>query len=177
VSEEDAALTLEGVGVCYRMGVLRRSQTWALREMSFELNRGENLGVIGRNGSGKSTLLRLMSGIYNPDEGSIDHHGNRASLLSLQVGFLPHLSGRENAVLSGMLLGKSRQDMIALMDDIVDYSELDGVLDRPLRTYSSGMKARLGFAVSLYADADILLIDEVLGVGDTAYREKSAKTM
>jgi len=148
-----------------------------LRSLSLELFRGENLGVIGSNGSGKSTLLRLLSGIYAPDEGAVDLYGNRASLLSLQVGFVPHLSGRQNAILSGMLLGKSRAEMIDLIPDIVEYSGLHRSLENPLRTYSSGMKARLGFAVSLFADADILLIDEVLGVGDTAFREKSAATM
>ena len=173
----EAVLTLEDVSLCYRQGILRRQEHWALRNINLTLHRGENLGVIGHNGSGKSTLLRLLSGIYAPDKGKIDHHGNRASLLSLQVGFLAHLTGRENAILSGMLLGKSREYMINVLPDIVEYTELARSIDKPLRTYSSGMKARLGFAVSYYADAEILLVDEILGVGDTSFREKSAATM
>lgn len=173
----EPALTLANVGVSYRRGLLRREEFWALRGLDLEVNRGENLGVIGRNGAGKSTLLRLLSGIYAPDEGSIDHHGNSASLLSLQVGFIAHLSGRDNAILSGMMLGKRKQEMQVLLAQIIEYSGLHQAIDKPLRTYSTGMRARLGFAVSYYADADILLIDEVLGVGDTQFRQKSATTM
>ena len=173
----EVALELKDVGVCYRKGLFSRHNFWAIRDLSLTLYRGENLAVIGRNGSGKSTLLKLLTGIYSPDEGIYDNFGHSASLLSLQVGFVPHLSGRQNAILSGMLLGRSQADMVALMPQIIEYSDLVNAIDQPLRTYSSGMKARLGFAVSHYADADILLIDEILGVGDTAFREKSAQTM
>ena len=177
MSAATPALTLENAGVCYRGGILRRHEHWALQDLTLEIYRGENIGVIGVNGAGKSTLLRLLSGIYQPDAGTINHHGNKASLLSLQVGFVPHLSGKENAILSGMLLGKTRQEMTELIPEIIKYSELDLSFYRPIRTYSSGMKARLGFAVSYFADADTLLVDEILGVGDSGFREKSANTM
>ena len=177
MTHSPVCLSLKDIGICYRRGFLKRNAFWALRNVSFDVHHGENLGVIGKNGSGKSTLLRLLSGIYEPDEGTIDHHGNTASLLSLQVGFIGHLNGRQNAVLSGMLLGQTKERMISLLPTIIEYSGLEESIDQPINTYSSGMRARLGFAVSYYADADILLVDEILGVGDSAFREKSADTM
>ncbi len=139
------------------------------------LRHGETLGVIGRNGVGKSTLLRVIAGIMSPDKGKIVQAGYRASLLSLQVGFVAQLSGRENAILSGMLLGAAKKQIELSMDSIIEFSELDDFIDEPVSSYSAGMKARLGFSVALQADPDILLIDEVLGVGDAEFREKSAR--
>jgi len=155
-----------------------RSDRWALRGVSFDVHPGETLGVVGRNGAGKTTLLRLLAGILGPDRGSVARApGVRASLLSLQVGFLPQLTGRENATLSGMLLGLRRAEVAVRLDAIVGFSELEGVIDDPISTWSDGMRARLGFAVAYHADPDLLLLDEALGTGDAAFHEKSAAAM
>ena len=155
-----------------------RSDRWALRGVSFDVHAGETLGVVGRNGAGKTTLLRLLAGILGPDRGSIERApGVRASLLSLQVGFLPQLTGRENATLSGMLLGLRRAEVAARLDSIVEFAELADVIDDPISTWSDGMRARLGFSVAYHADPDLLLLDEALGTGDAAFHEKSAAAM
>ena len=169
-------ISLRGASLCYVRRLRRRHHCdfWALQNISFDLIKGETLGVIGRNGAGKSTLLRLLAGIVAPDRGEVITHGASASLLSLQVGFLPHLSGRENAMLSGILLGLTPKQMRERMNDIVAFSELGDVIDAPLKTYSHGMRARLGFAVSFLTDPEILLVDEVLGVGDIEFRKKSS---
>lgn len=173
-------LELHGVGVCYRRkNWLRRGgeEFWALRDVSMTLRRGETLGVIGRNGAGKSTLLRLLAGIIRPDRGSVTTFGHHATLLSLQVGFVPHLSGRENVILSGLLLGLTWQRIQSVMSRIVEFSELGEFIDEPIQTYSSGMRARLGFSIAFHADPDILLVDETLGVGDAAFVKKSTAVM
>jgi lipopolysaccharide transport system ATP-binding protein len=164
------------VGVHYerRHGIFRSQRFWALEDISFSLYHGETLGIIGRNGAGKSTLLRLLAGIIGPDRGRVEQHGCRASLLSLQAGFLPRLSGRENAILSGILLGLSRKSVLRKLASIFEFAELQDAIDEPLHTYSAGMRARLGFAVAFQANPDILLVDEVLGVGDQQFREKSS---
>jgi lipopolysaccharide transport system ATP-binding protein len=155
-----------------------RSDRWALRGVTFDVRAGESLGVIGRNGAGKTTLLRLLAGILGPDRGSIERApGARASLLSLQVGFLPQLTGRENATLSGMLLGLRRADVAARMESIVAFAGLEDVIDDPIFTWSDGMRARLGFSVAWHADPELLLVDEALGTGDAAFHEKSAAAM
>jgi len=151
---------------------------WALKDISFKVYHGETLGVLGRNGAGKSTLLRLLAGIISPDRGNITYmHGFRASLLSLQVGFSGHLTGRQNIVMSGMLLGVSRPKMLECTPEIIAFSGLGEFIDQPVRTYSSGMRARLGFAISYYANPDALLIDEVLGVGDADFKKKTSALM
>jgi lipopolysaccharide transport system ATP-binding protein len=161
-----------------RSGFLRKDKFWALKNVSFEINHGETLGIIGRNGVGKSTLLRLLAGIIVPDSGEIELFDcNEASLLSLQVGFIGHLNGRENAILSDMLLGMSRQYIEEHLVEITEYSELGDFFEQPVNTYSAGMKARLGFSISFLANPDILLLDEVLGVGDESFREKSTHAM
>lgn len=172
----DSILELHNIGVAYRRGrnPFRHNYYWALKDVSLDLQHGETLGVIGRNGVGKSTLLKVIAGIIAPDKGEIIQADCRASLLSLQVGFVAQLTGRENAVLSGMLLGSPRKKIEVAMDKIIDFAELEDFIDEPVHSYSSGMKARLGFSVAMQADPEILLIDEVLGVGDTAFREKSA---
>ncbi len=172
-------LRLEEVGVAYPLGRgwRRRRQHWALEAVSLELYRGETLGVVGRNGVGKTTLLKLIAGIIAPDRGRILNRGARVSMLSLQVGFVPQLTGRENAILSGMLLGAPRARLEAAMARIAAFAELEDFIDQPVAGYSAGMKARLGFAVALEADPDVMLIDEVLGVGDAAFRRKSAAAM
>lgn len=172
----EPVLELRNVGVAYRRGrgVFGHDHYWALEDVSLSLQHGETLGVIGRNGVGKTTLLRVIAGIIEPDRGAIHNASVRASLLSLQVGFVPQLTGRENAVLSGMLLGAPRRQIERAMDEIIAFAELETFIDEPVHAYSSGMKARLGFSVALQADPDVLLIDEVLGVGDAAFRKKSA---
>lgn len=172
------ALSLKNVGVSYkRKKLFCRDPFWALQDISFELYPGETLGVIGRNGAGKSTLLRLIAGIIKPDKGLFTNYGYSISLLSLQLGFIPYLSGRENAVLSGMLMGLRKREIIAKMQEIIDFSELGEFIDQPISTYSSGMRARLGFSVAFQVEPDILLIDEVLGVGDAEFSKKSAETL
>ena len=180
VSEKlNSVLRLRNVGVCFsrRTGFFRRERFWALRDVSFDLHHGESLGIIGRNGAGKSTLLKVLAGILAPDRGHVVCDGLKISLLSLQVGFLPQLTGRENAILSGMLLGLSRRKVEAKMDEIVAFAELEAFIDQPLSTFSAGMKARLGFSVAFQFDPDILLVDEVLGVGDADFRQRSTELM
>ncbi len=176
-----AILSLKNVGVCYRrrQSFLRKSNYWALRDLSFSLHAGETLGIIGRNGVGKSTLLKVLAGIIAPDKGKVILHRPdlRISLISLQAGFVPYLSGRENSVLGGMLLGATKDEIISRMDDIVHFSELNGFFDEPVSTYSTGMRARLGFSVAYHVEPDIILLDEILGVGDEAFRQKSTAAM
>lgn len=169
-------LSLRDIGICYQSQLRRKGACshWALTGITFDLLQGETLGVIGRNGAGKSTMLRLMAGIIAPDRGTVERHGGRAALLSLQVGFMPHLTGRENAMLSGILLGKTPREMRASMPEIEAFAELGDQIDEPIKAYSHGMRARLGFAVSFMTDPDILLVDEVLGVGDIEFRKKSS---
>lgn len=169
-------LQLKHVGISYdrRHGIFQRTKFWALKDISLTLYHGETLGVIGRNGAGKSTLLRLLAGILAPDTGTIERHGCRASLLSLQAGFLPALTGRENTILGGVILGLTRQEIRKKMDKIVAFSELEDAIDEPFHTYSAGMRARLGFSIAIQADPDILLVDEVLGVGDLEFQKKSS---
>jgi lipopolysaccharide transport system ATP-binding protein len=135
---------------------------------------GETVGVIGRNAAGKTTLLKVLAGIIAPDRGSVSRADINVSLLSLQVGFVPHLSGRENAILSGILLGLTKREAQRRLPDVIAFSELGDFIDEPISTYSAGMRARLGFSVAYYAAPDVLLIDESLAVGDTDFRAKSA---
>ena len=172
-------IELKNVGVRYRRkaGFMRSNAFWALHDVSFDVMQGETLGIIGRNGAGKSTLLRLLAGILAPDLGTVVSHTDRVSLLALQAGFIPALTGRENAMLSGILLGMTRAEVEARMDDMVRFAELEQFIDEPVRTYSSGMRARLGFTVAFQAEPDVLLIDEVLGIGDAGFKEKSSAAM
>lgn len=172
-------MSLRNVGVYYSRddAMFSREKFWALQDVSFDLYQGETLGVIGRNGAGKSTLLKLLAGIFVADRGEVVRTELKASLLSLQVGFIGYLTGRENAILSGILLGMHRSEIEAKMDQIIEFSELGEFIDKPVRTYSSGMRARLGFGVAFQADPDILLIDEALGVGDQDFRRKSSAMM
>lgn len=172
-------LSVEHVGVAYhtKAGLFKKEAFWALKDVSFDVFHGETLGVIGRNGVGKSTLLRLLAGIVAPDKGKVVNHDVTVSLLSLQAGFLGHLTGRENVILSGMMLGLSKREVMARMDEIEAYADIGGHFDRPVQGYSSGMRARVGFSVAIYVDADVILLDEVLGVGDIDFRSKSSATI
>lgn len=175
-------IRLEEVGLCYRrqQGFFKgsRSDFWALKNISFELNAGETLGVLGRNGAGKSTLLRLLCGIISPDRGKIWIKPKLCTtLLSIGVGSHSTLSGRENAILNGMILGATKKHMIQQIDKIKEFSELGDFFEQPIYTYSSGMHARLGFATALEVDPDVLLLDEILSVGDESFRLKSASAI
>src|SRR5688500_5859636 len=148
---------------------------WALRGVSMSVERGEVLALIGRNGSGKSTLLRVICGIYAPDEGRVHTRGRISPMLELGAGFRPELSGYENIKLAGAILGFSSKEIERRTEGIVAFSELGEFMEQPLRTYSSGMQARLGFAVTTAVDPDILIIDEVLAVGAAAFKQKCMK--
>ncbi len=147
-------------------------QQHALRDIDFEVRRGEFFGVVGRNGSGKSTLLKILAGIYAPTAGHTEVRGRLVPFIELGVGFNPELTGRENVYLNGALLGFSRREVDAMYDDIVEFAELEGSMDQKLKNYSSGMHVRIAFSVATHARADILLIDEVLAVGDAAFQRK-----
>lgn len=174
-----SVISFQDVGVCYRkaLKVFSPQKHWALRYLSFDVKKGETLGIIGKNGAGKSTLMKLLANIIDPDEGRIIREPATLQLLSLQVGFLMHLTGRENAIMSGMLLGLRHREVVACLPQIIDFSELGEQIDDPVRTYSAGMRARLGFAVARQTNPDVLLIDEALSVGDAKFREKSKAVM
>jgi len=179
VSQHGIAMQVCNIGVCYKQkaGFIRSSEFWAIKNISFDIMRGETLGVIGRNGVGKSTLLKVMTGVIEPDRGRVNTFDNSVSLLGLSVGFMQKLSGRDNAVMNAMLQGVRRRDIEAKLDEIEEFAELKGFFDQPVSTYSSGMRTRLRFAIAIQANPDILLIDEVLGVGDASFSIKSKKVM
>ena len=149
----------------------------AVKHVSFTLEKGEILGIIGKNGSGKSTMLQAIAGIFSPNQGEIDLHGNSVSLLSIGVGFQRELTGRENIVLSGMLLGFSEKQVKEKEREIIEFSELGDFIDAPVRTYSSGMYSKLAFSITAILETDIMLIDEVLSVGDASFKKKSFNKM
>ena len=155
-------------GSCLK-GDADRNLTWAVKNLTLRVPRGASIGVIGRNGSGKSTLLKLVTGIYKPNTGRISVNGRLAALIELGAGFHPDFTGRENLFLGGVMYGLSRAEVAKRFDEIVRFAELEDVIDDPVRTYSSGMFMRLGFSLSVHTDPDILLIDEVLAVGDASF--------
>jgi len=155
-----------------RTDILRTDEFWAVQNISFELKRGHALGVIGPNGSGKSTLLRLLNGIYPPDQGRIEIRGHIGALIALGAGFHPLMTGRENIYLNAAILGMSRKMIHAQFDEIIDFAEIGDFLDAPVKTYSSGMYVRLGFAIATQAHPEIMLVDEVLAVGDANFQKK-----
>ena len=173
-------ITLQDVAVRYkRSGNLFRKKSYfdALKSVTMDIYPGETLCILGRNGSGKSTLLRIISGVIRPDRGKLINHGASVSLLALQAGFDPNLNGWDNAILSGMLQGYSRREVEERLDEIHEYSELEDFFFEPVRTYSTGMRARLGFSITTIISPDVLLVDEVLGVGDQHFRQKAERTM
>jgi ABC-2 type transport system ATP-binding protein len=144
----------------------------ALNGVTFTVEKGDFFGILGRNGSGKSTLLKIISEIYQPTSGTVKHQGKVVSFIELGVGFRPELSGKENVYLNGALLGFSRKEIAAMYDDIVGFAELEKFMDQRLKNYSSGMKVRLAFSLAIRAQADVLILDEVLAVGDAAFKQK-----
>jgi lipopolysaccharide transport system ATP-binding protein len=183
----DHAIVLEEVSKRYYLGALgglrhlgrellrrdAREQLWALRDVSFELEAGRSLALVGPNGAGKSTLLKLVSRVTKPTSGSVRVRGRLASLIEIGAGFHAELTGRENVFLNGAILGMSRREIARRLDDIVAFAELERFIDTPVKRYSSGMFARLGFSVAIHTDPEILLIDEVLAVGDARFRRRS----
>lgn len=151
---------------------LRKSEFWALQDINFELKRGETLGLIGLNGCGKTTLLRLINGIFPPDTGRITINGRIGALIAVGAGFHPHMTGRENIYLNGIILGMTRHEIRRKFDEIVGFAEIGDFIDAPVSTYSSGMTVRLGFAIAIHCEPDILLIDEILAVGDAEFQLK-----
>lgn len=174
----DILVELDHVGVAFsaqrRLG---SGAFWALEDVSLQLRRGERLGVIGRNGAGKSTLLRVLAGILAPDRGTVKRGAVSCQLLALALGFVPYLSGRDNAILSGLMIGLRQRDIVARLPAIREFSELGDFFDQPIASYSSGMVMRLGFSVAIQAEPDVLLIDEVLAVGDAEFLEKSGNAL
>ncbi|MGD8849834.1 MAG: ABC transporter ATP-binding protein, partial [Anaerolineales bacterium] len=150
---------------------------WALRDINFSVKRGEILGVVGPNGAGKTTLLKVIARVLHPTQGRVVTRGNVAPILELGGGFHPELTGRENVYLYGSLLGRTRREMDEGFEEVVEFAELWDFIDAPLRTYSSGMSARLAFAVATAQFADVILIDEVLAVGDIEFQEKCLERM
>ena len=183
------AVTLKNVHITYNTmqavslkgsigrGLMHRTKYEAVRGVSVEVARGQIVGITGTNGAGKSTLLRAIAGIFCPDKGSIDLHGNTVSLLAIGVGFQKELTGRENILLSGLLLGFSRERIEEKTEEIINFAGLGDFIDRPVSTYSSGMYSKLAFAVTTTLETDIMLIDEVLAVGDRKFKRKSFRRM
>ncbi|MBS0439096.1 MAG: ABC transporter ATP-binding protein [Proteobacteria bacterium] len=171
-------IELRNVGVAFnaqlRMGA---PQFWALEDVNLVLPRGARMGVVGRNGAGKSTLLRVIAGILAPDRGRVRREGVSCQLLSLALGFVPYLSGRDNAILSGLMLGLRRREIERRLPAILDFSELGDFFEQPVSSYSTGMFMRLGFSVAMQVEPDVLLIDEVLSVGDTEFQKKSGDAL
>ncbi len=165
-------ITKEIAGVRKEETELRKKEFWALNNLSFKLHKGEALALVGRNGSGKSTLLRIIAGLIKPDVGSVEVNGRLAPLIALGAGFNPILTGRENIYANLSILGLSQQEIDERFQDVVDFSEIGDAIDSPVQSYSSGMAARLGFACAIHTEPDILLIDEVLAVGDVNFRVK-----
>jgi len=155
----------------------KKEEIWALKDINLEIKKGEKIGIIGDNGSGKTTLLKIISGITSPTKGKVEINGRIAALIGLEAGFHPELTGEENTYLNGMLLGMSKNEVRKNFDKIVEFSGLKKFIDVPLHTYSGGMKLRLGFSIAIHSNPDILLIDEVLGVGDQEFRKKSYQAM
>lgn len=179
MNDSDLCLDVKNVGLTFktRRGFFRYDTFEALSSVSFQLYKGETLGIIGGNGSGKSSLLKVLAGILKGDSGEIESYVDYVSLLSLATGFDQQLSGRNNAILSAMLLGHSKQHALDSLPKILQFSELGDAFDQPVKSFSSGMKARLGFSVAMLMETDVLLIDETLGVGDAGFRQKAERAI
>jgi len=160
------------IGLDSRPSELRKGEFWAVDEVSFQLKRGESLGIMGPNGSGKTTLLKLLNGIFMPDKGRVEVNGRVGVLIMIGAGFHPLLSGRENIYINGAILGMSKKEIERKMDSIIDFAEIGEFIDSPVKFYSNGMYVRLGFAIAIHSDPDILLIDDIMAVGDRNFQIK-----
>ena len=168
---------VKNIGVYYRKAAVlpwKSNKFWALNDVSFKVYRGQTLGIIGRNGAGKSTLLKIMAGIINPDTGRIQRADLTVTMQSLGAGFDLRLTGRQNILLNGLLLGMEKQHIKKRVNEIIELAEVGEFIDEPIKHYSSGMRARLGFSIAYYIDTDILVIDEALATGDQAFKIKAA---
>ena len=163
----------ESFGGCQKKNQLNKDEFWALKDISFTVNKDEKVAILGPNGSGKSTLLKMLNGIYLPDQGQITVDGNISSVLELSSGFKPELSGYENIYLKFALLGKRKEEVDQIIDEVIAFSELEEFMDTPLKHYSSGMKSKLGFAIVTSIKPEILILDEVFAAGDKKFRSKS----
>jgi len=164
-------------GMSSRPDKLRKGEFWAVDNLSFELNKGETFGIIGPNGSGKTTLLKMLNGIFWPDKGKISIRGKVGALIAVGAGFHPMLTGRENISINAAIIGMTKRELERKFDDIVEFAEIGDFLDSPVKFYSSGMYVRLGFAVAVHCEPDLLLVDEVLAVGDVNFQNKCLKKM
>ena len=156
---------------------IRFNEFWALKNINFELNKGDRLGILGLNGAGKSTLLKIIAGVYKPTTGKVTRHGHIAPMIELGAGFDPNYTGKENIFLYGSVLGFSREFLESKYEEILEFSELGDFIDVPIKNYSSGMRARLGFSIATVVEPEILILDEVLSVGDAKFRKKCEKKM
>ena len=176
--EEKHAIEVKDLVISYQNLKRQKPDRFvAVKGISFYVREGEILGIIGKNGSGKSTTLNALAGIFSPDSGSIDLNGHSISLLSIGVGFIREMTGRENITLSGMLLGFTEEQVKAKEQEIIDFAEIGEFIDMPVRTYSSGMYSKLAFSITAILETDIMLIDEVLSVGDQKFKKKSYEKM
>ena len=175
---KDVIFDLNNIGVCYHKKAAlpwKNNKFWALHDVSFRVHRGETVGVIGRNGAGKSTLLRIMADIIKPDIGTITRKKVTVTMQSLGAGFGPRLTGRQNIMLNGLLLGMEKKQILRRVQEIIELADIGEFMDEPVNSYSSGMKARLGFAIAYYVDTDVILIDEALAAGDQAFKVKASE--
>lgn len=156
---------------------IRFNEFWALKNINFELEKGDRLGILGLNGAGKSTLLKIIAGVYKPTTGKVTRHGHIAPMIELGAGFDPNYTGRENIFLYGSVLGFSREFLESKYEEILEFSELGDFIDVPIKNYSSGMRARLGFSIATVVEPEILILDEVLSVGDAKFRKKCERKM
>lgn len=195
MAKNDVALRVNDVSICFNLSKekvdnfkelfikklkgekLRFNEFWALKDVSFELKKGERLGILGLNGAGKSTLLKVIAGVYKPTKGSVQRYGHMAPMIELGAGFDPNYTGRENIFLYGSVLGFPKEFLMSKYDEILEFSELGEFIDVPIKNYSSGMKARLGFSIATVVEPEILILDEVLSVGDAKFRKKCEKKM
>ncbi len=161
----------------FKGGAKKAPAFHAVKDFSLDVKKGEILGIIGKNGSGKSTLLNTVGGIFAPDSGEVELFGQSVALLSIGVGFEKNLSGRENIILNGLLMGFSEEAIREKMDEIIEFSELGEFIDKPVKTYSKGMHSKLAFSITAFLETDIILIDEILSVGDEHFKKKSSKKM